>query len=125
MKKILTSCFLLLTTGLLYSQGVLQGKLIFSNANVAKGYQVVIVPNTPANEQITNNQKFVGDNSQQLKQMNAQVAFTTNEGIYYFKGLPAGKYILKVCILNGYKYNFVINDNNYKLMAIKDLPATY
>jgi hypothetical protein len=116
---------LLLITVLVYSQGVLKGKLIFNrNAAVAKGHQVIIVPSSKDNEQITSDGNFYGNNAQQLQKMGAQTAFTNNEGIYYFKGLPAGRYILKVCIPKGYKYNFVINDNTYTIMDIKDLPAT-
>lgn len=126
MKKIISSCFLLLATSFLYSQGVLQGKLTFgARANAAKGYQVAIMPTTPASEQTISNPNFTGNTPSQLKQLNALVAFTNNDGMYYFRGLPAGRYLLKVCTANGYKYNFVIDNSNYKLMTIKDLPAVY
>lgn len=109
-----------------YSQsGVIQGRLTFTNNNVAKGYKVIIVPKNKPNEDLTSSMYFYGDDAAQLNSMNARVAFTMNDGKYYFKSVPAGRYILKVCALNGFRYDFIVPGNNYTVLNIKDLPATY
>jgi hypothetical protein len=115
-----------LTYYTVYSQsGIIQGRLTFANNNVAKGYKVIIVPKNKSNEELTSSLYFYGDDAAQLNSMNARVAFTMNDGKYYFKSIPAGRYILKVCTLNGFRYDFIVPGNNYAVLNIKDLPATY
>ncbi|MEO8403493.1 MAG: hypothetical protein ABI480_02820 [Chitinophagaceae bacterium] len=93
--------------------------------NLVKGLKVIIVPRTPTNEKIVDNNFFWGDDQQQLNNMKAMVAFTDEEGYYYFSGVTTGRYILKVCYAYGMMYKFKIPDSNYKAMLIKNLPATY
>jgi hypothetical protein len=108
-----------------FCQNLVQGKLTFRNGNVAKGYKIIVVPKTKSNDNITNSLYFYGDDKGQLQQMKALIAFTNDEGKYYFKSLAAGEYILKVCTINGFKYKFRIKDGNYTVLNIKNLPATY
>ena len=104
---------------------VIQGRLVFRSGDRAKGYKLIVVSQTTENERITRSLHFSGNNTEQLRAMNARVEFSNSEGVYYFKGLSTGRYILKVCTINGMSYKFRLNTGSYALMKIKDLPPKY
>jgi hypothetical protein len=100
---------------------VIQGRLTFATGERAKGYKVIVVPHSEENDRTTARRDFTGSDVSQLRKMKAKTEFTNSEGMYYFKKLPAGRYILKVCSKNGTQYKFRINQDNYEMMRIKDL----
>lgn len=58
-----------------------------------------------------------------LSSLKYKWTITNAEGYYFFKDVPAGKYIVKVCGARGNFYKFTITTNNYRYLFIPDLAA--
>jgi len=107
-------------------QVIIKGMLMRKDRSVpARGVKIIIAPRTKVAEKILDDLFFYGENIEQLRMLNAAIAISDENGIYYFNNVHEGRYILKVCETYGIKYNFSVRRDTVKLNKIKPLVAFY
>lgn len=149
MKKFISliACVCLICAGT-HAQRTLKGKLYFKqnitdnaqravkgkstlNYPAANVKVVLIDRNDPFLARTTTAQKKVFETlenrqfncSSSLNSLKHTWTITNTEGYYFFKDVPAGQYVIKVCETDGNFYRFKISTNNYRYQMIPDLAA--
>lgn len=135
------TCLFITLSCLLQAQGTVKGKLYFrQRANnpqqvAAKGSTTLIYPaggirvilidrnNRASQAALRSVERPHFDCDASLNGSNAQTTYTNSEGVYYFRRVPQGKYVLRVCTHSGTYHYFIINrSSTYYLVS--DLEAT-
>jgi hypothetical protein len=108
----------------------IRGRMLFTdpakNPKVpAKEIQVLLAPQTPANDKIVSADIFMWDNADIIQKMNASITTTNDDGYYYFAKVPPGKYIVRVCRHAGIVYRFALNVAKNKYYLLPELRAMH